>query len=117
MANTNNTQIEDLGAEILTIAVEGGVNRWASVSVVQQDEHEFNAGLYRVVTIIPFGSPHEAYTVDSSVLHNAALDTLAKYPHRECIEAMLAEDDASYIDAVDADMIVQMLLFKDVVYS
>lgn len=117
MANSQHIGSADLGAEILTIAVEGRINRWASVSVVQQDENEWNAGLYRIVNVIPFGSPREACTVDGTALYMAALDTYEKYPHRKAIEAMLSEDDASHIDVDDADLIVQVLLFGESVYS
>ena len=117
MTNTTNTtnignrspeRLEFL-ADILSTAVEGGVNYWCEVSGYRWDD----AGTARALLTRRGGDRHE---LTPDVIARGLGRVLAEEGFADIREAN-RDNDAGMIDAEGADVIVQAALFGEVVYA
>lgn len=112
-------------SDIIITAVEGGINYWA---YVHNYEHETCAGTYAMVG--------EIEKIDDENLkeedwHRVDLDTIAKafsHVNREPIKNLhedtrtrykkaYIDQDAGDLDAGDCDNLIQIALFKEIIYA
>jgi hypothetical protein len=117
------TVSDQLASDVMAIGSEGGINYWASSadSIERTTKHDYVAiyGL-RCDDPAPGFASKINVTLDTIGLGikrilagNADIDhDIVADVHRA-----LVEDDASYIDANDADAIIQMGVFGELVYS
>ena len=115
--NVTETDIED----IITTAVEGGINYWGSV--VKEGKSDKPISEIAAKTLISGG---EVTIIDDDDLLYEL--TIAKLMHgiKKWIDSGIANTalcldgqslETSYIDANEADVIIQYALFDEIVYS
>lgn len=102
------------GTDILTTAVEGGINYWATLT----DSSRAADGSWLEVTLND--DVCDDVTIKAGQMVAAARSFVNAYP-KSCVAGevreALADDDAGMIDADGADAIVQMLVFGELVYG
>lgn len=108
---------ERLCLDILSTAFEGGIGYWAIATNIARDAE----GNYAAITLEDAeGEEDWSHLVDCDAIHRgiqAVFDELrGTKVHRNLLTAVI-NDDAGDIDADDADAIVQMACFGDVVYG
>lgn len=94
--------------EVLTTAVEGGINYWASVSNVRRADD-------LSVMHVTVHDEEDGGTFECSMeaVEAAANTVLAKYPNTAGARYLRGWD----VDAEAADMVVQVMCFGEVVYG
>lgn len=96
--------------DLMTTAVEGGINYWGSVQSTTRDD-DLNVLNFSVVDLESAeDGESEIYTVDAVKMLHALQALLTQYPWRRRIV------DEDY-DAEDADCVVQMACFGEVMYG
>lgn len=104
-------------ADVMTTAIEGGINYWASLDTVSrvEDPTEILGWRYDAAHLVDLEDGEE-YTI--------SLDTIAQGLNRiskilpDCHIASAHRDmDAGDLDANDADAVVQYGLFGELVYA
>lgn len=108
---------EQLLFDIMTTAVEGGINYWAySLSVSREanlDVFAFSCkanGVYSRLDV-------DASKVLTGIQRVLSPGFSVRRDIREALTLSLAENDASNIDAEAADVIIQAALFGEITYS
>jgi hypothetical protein len=121
-------------ADIITTAVEGGIQYWARVTAYRWYSPDLDGG-----TAEPGpGGTANAYAIvvdgedEDQVGHEVGLDDIArvlnglrsaeppKYWNADAVRRVIAanrDNDAGDIDADDADVILQLAIFGEVVYG
>lgn len=114
------TEREEFLADILSTAVEGGINYWAMVAEYSHDVPRQWAG-YKPSVVIHNPEEDESpeyFYVDLKLIDEGLQIAKEKYQHFAdmIIEAENALD-ASEIDAEIADVIFQCAIFNEIVYG
>ena len=103
------------GQDILTAAVEGGINYWATVC----NANRFD-GAWTIVTLRPADDPEEfvPVTVRATQMERAARELAQGHmAWSEELKRALRDRDAGRMDAGVCDAIVQQAAFGEVVYG
>ena len=93
--------------DIFTTAIEGGINYWASLVMVDHDEDNWYARVLDRDAETGF-----LHVIDKATIREG-IRNLAKSEYTHHLDD-LVEDN---MDATTADVIVQMALFGDIVYG
>lgn len=104
-------------ADVMTTAIEGGINYWASIDTVSQieDPTEILGWRYDAARVVDLEDGEE-YTINLDTIARG-LNRIAKIQPRGRIAAADRDMDAGDLDAIDADIIVQFGLFGEHVYA
>lgn len=120
MSKTEKEQFYD---DVLTTAVEGGINYWAQVKTYDWSEDGETVATVRDAGFED-GEPGEWVVVDRAKLRHAVAVIMDKSSdldlsdfHRGNIAQAYRENDAGYLDAFDADAVVQVAVLGNVIYG
>jgi hypothetical protein len=112
------TKREQFLSDILTTAVEGGINYWASIRDVKRDNN------YSILSFECRDSVSEddhwckicVDLIDDTILQivNRKVETYISFYND--IKLATSEEDASHIDAEDANDLVQIAAFGEIVF-
>lgn len=108
-------------SDILTTAIEGGINYWAQFSSIEKvdDANDILGWRYESAVIHDYDDPSEKYTINLDVVAKG-LGILRKRNADRDKELLLANrtnGDEGDFDAWDADKIIQFALFGELVYA
>ena len=103
--------------DVLTTAIEGGVTYWSRVSEYQWDNPNPNQVYAVLVETEVYDHEPEEHRVTLDTVVTGIQRVLAKPQLRLGLAAHIFALDAGDIDADDADVIVQMGLFDQVIYG
>ena len=104
-------------ADVMTTALEGGINYWAEVDDVStvEDPNEVLGWRYNGAHLVGY-EDGEGYSIDLNTIARGLNLIAAKYPASHITKGN-REQDAGDIDAIDADAVVQYGLFGELVYA
>jgi hypothetical protein len=105
--------------DVLTIAVEGGINYWCVCEIVKRDD-EFN--VVAVIGAADAENPEVKFgVIDGTTVVEGIrrVFTIPKFNPtiRSYIIGAIVEGDSGMIDVEAADCIIQLGLFKELVYG
>lgn len=118
------SKADQMAADVLSTAVEGGTNYWAAVSKIERDE----AGEYLSVSYHEMNDDCDGYKEDGVKVDLAMVKAAMRKIAFEDVkhvgagmkarakQLVFASDEADY-DASDADIIVQVAVLGEVVYG
>lgn len=115
----NYTEEQQFLYDVMTIAVEGGINDWAAIRNVKRDEElnvlQFDCRDSEDKTAHWEGI--DADRVKTAILHIIAWNVEIRNTTRQLIVESWNEKDAGILDADDCDCIIQVAAFGEIVFG
>lgn len=104
-------------ADVMTTAIEGGINYWASLDTVStvEDPTEILGWRYDAAYVVDLEDGEE-YSISLDTIARG-LNRISKIRPDGHIASAHRAMDAGDLDAIDADIIVQYGLFGELVYA
>lgn len=104
-------------ADVMTTAIEGGINYWASIDQIGtvEDPDEILGWRYDAAHLVDLEDGEE-YSINLDTINRGLNRILAKHPEGRRADS-IRDMDAGDLDANDADVIVQYGLFGELVYA
>jgi len=99
---------EERMSEVFITACEGGINYWAQV-----DEYDYAAGTAVLTFEDEHGKTDRRYVTSGVVMVAAGLQRAAEHGMTDIVDRCHSGD----YDAADADAIIQLAVFDDVIYG